>query len=306
LCLAECHSKNDQTKVGAVWRQPEGSSFMGTLHQFTYGAVTPILAYVLSFVGSLLGLVATSRARAATTRRQQARWLMLAAWSIGGTAVWVMHFVAMIGVSVPGTPILYDVPMTIASWLISVLVVGAGLFLVGYGRPSVAKLLVGGPITGLGVAAMHYTGTASLHIDGTFSYARSRVVASIVIAIVAATVALWFTMIANRPASIILASAIMGVAVVGMHYTGMSGMQPHVGNATANLRGVDPLLFLVPILIFVMSVAGALAYSLLAMPSKRDREFQARLPGHPDYAEMAPIIPSTSAFVPRRERTRRH
>jgi NO-binding membrane sensor protein with MHYT domain len=50
------------------------------------------------------------------------------------------------------------------------------------------------------------------------------VVESVAIAVVAATVALWLTLTVNRPLVIIAAALIMGVAVNGMHFTGMSAM----------------------------------------------------------------------------------
>ncbi len=68
---------------------------------FSYGWLTPGLAYFLSVLGSLLGLVCTVRARAMIDNARRARWLVLAAWAIGGTGIWVMHFMAMIGFSVP-------------------------------------------------------------------------------------------------------------------------------------------------------------------------------------------------------------
>jgi NO-binding membrane sensor protein with MHYT domain len=50
----------------------------------------------MSFLGSLLGLVLATRAREASGR-SRARWLALAAVSIGGTGIWLMHLMAMLG-----------------------------------------------------------------------------------------------------------------------------------------------------------------------------------------------------------------
>jgi NO-binding membrane sensor protein with MHYT domain len=271
---------------------------MATLHQFTYGVITPILAYALSFLGSLLGLVATSRARASRTRPQRARWLVLAAWAIGGTGIWVMHFMAMLGFSVSGSAVRFDVQMTIASWLTAILVVGAGLFIVGYGRPSVLKLIAGGPLTGLGVGAMHYTGMDAMHVSGSVGYDRQLVILSLVIAVVAATVALWFTLVVHKPAALVLAAAIMGVAVTGMHYTGMYAMRVHLHDAPTDLAGVDPMAFLVPILVFVILVAVALTYALLATPSKEDQEFEDTLTARVGSLPMPTSVPPTSSFIP--------
>src|SRR5262245_9519617 len=69
-----------------------------------YGWLTPTLAYLFSFLGCLLGLKATARARMLPASGQRARWLILAAGAIGGTGSWVMHFVAMIGFEISGSP----------------------------------------------------------------------------------------------------------------------------------------------------------------------------------------------------------
>ena len=47
-----------------------------------------------------------------------------------------MHFIAMLGFTISGQPVLYNLPLTIASLLISVAVVAIGLFIVGFSRPA--------------------------------------------------------------------------------------------------------------------------------------------------------------------------
>ncbi|HSA49093.1 MAG TPA: MHYT domain-containing protein, partial [Yinghuangia sp.] len=93
------------------------------MNHFTYGPVTPGLAFLMSCVGACLGLLCSSRAQA-TQGGARWRWLVLAALSLGGTGIWVMHFIAMLGFSMPGNKVRYDVPLTLASMCISVIVVG--------------------------------------------------------------------------------------------------------------------------------------------------------------------------------------
>ena len=92
----------------------------------------------------------------------RARWLTLAALAIGTTGIWVMHFIAMLGFAIPGEIIRYNVPFTILSMVIAVVVVGIGVFIVGFGRAGNGPLLLGGTIIGLGVASMHYLGMAAV------------------------------------------------------------------------------------------------------------------------------------------------
>src|SRR6266851_10354836 len=128
---------------------------MVSVHNFSYGLLTPALGYVMSSLGCFLGLRCTSRARA-YSGKTRARWLLLAAVSIATTGIWVMHFVAMLGFTIPDQSITYSVPVTILSMVIAVIVVGIGLLIVGFGSSRWRTLLLGGLIIGLGVASMHY------------------------------------------------------------------------------------------------------------------------------------------------------
>jgi len=287
---------------------------VGQVHHFTYGWITPAFAYAMSFLGSLLGLVSTARARATTDRRKRAWLLVLAAWAIGGTGIWVMHFMAMIGFSVTNSPLRYDVPITVASFLIAVVMVGIGLFIVGFGKPSAVKVLIGGPITGVSVAFMHYTGMAAMNINGHFDYDRNLVIASYAIAIVAATVALFFTIVVRGPVATGGAAVVMGLAVCSMHYTGMYAMRVQVSDTYADVAGVDVNWFLAPIVLFVLVVVMALVSAVMAVPSEREAAANARLQeqmstqpeqlkpsfGGPAPASRAARLTTAQTFAPRR------
>src|SRR5256714_15360213 len=131
-----------------------GGGSVVQVHNFSYGLLNPGLAYLTSCLGCFLGLQCTARARA-MQGAQRIRWLLLAAVSIGITGIWVMHFIAMLGFTIPGQAITYNVPATILSMLIAVSVVAVGLFIVGFGRDGDwRRLLLGGSIIGVGVAGM--------------------------------------------------------------------------------------------------------------------------------------------------------
>jgi NO-binding membrane sensor protein with MHYT domain len=244
---------------------------MAEIHHFEYGWITPTLSYALSVLGSLLGLTCAVRTRQATTPGRKAWWLILAAWAIGGTAIWTMHFMAMLGFGVVGSQIRYDVPITAASAVIAIVVVGIGLFITNLGKPNIFKILVGGIITGLGVAAMHYTGMYAMQINGEVRYDQRLVGASIAIAVVAASVALFLTVTVKGAAAIIGSALVMGVAVNGMHFTGMAAMSVHLREAPTVFDGARAATLLVPILLAVICVVVALIYAVLAAPTEEDR-----------------------------------
>ncbi|MDR8413428.1 hypothetical protein MTP10_32425 [Nonomuraea sp. 3-1Str] len=272
------------------------------IDQFSYGLLTPVLAYAMSSVGSLLGLLLASRARLIGGRESRF-WLAGAALAIGGTGIWTMHFIAMIGFAVEGTEIHYDVPLTAASALLAVAVVGAGLFLVFRGgeqgsRPIAggeqgshvaagdrqgSHLIAGGVLTGLGVAGMHYLGMTGMRLDGHISYDPVTVILSVAIAIAAATAALWFSLRVRGALRTGGAALVMGAAVSGMHYTGMYAMAVEVHSGGTTVGGTEPIDFLVPLVVGVSVVTVGLLLAVLLSPSEREvraeREFQDRMLG---------------------------
>jgi NO-binding membrane sensor protein with MHYT domain len=233
------------------------------LDQFSFGALTPVLSYGVSVLGCLFGLIATARARRILDGERKAWWLILAACSIGGTGIWSMHFIAMLGFSVKNqSPIQFDLGVTAASLITAIIVVAIGLFIVGYGRVSALKVIAAGIFTGVGVAGMHYSGMAAMQIPATVTYDPKLVAASVAVAIVAATVALWFTVTVKRGPAVTVAALIMGVAVNGMHFTGMYALR--VTNYVPRaIHGIDPGILLAPIVVFVIGVIFMLLVAML-------------------------------------------
>jgi len=195
----------------------------------------------------------------------------------------------MIGFSVPESQLRFDVPITVASFLIAVIVVGAGLFIVGWGKPSVLKVLFGGLVTGVSVAFMHYTGMAAMNINGAFNYDQRLYIASYAIAVVAATAALWFTLVVKGGVATFLAASIMGIAVSGMHYTGMAAIRVDIADEFHVVPGVPVNWFLAPILLFIVVVVIALASAVMAIPSAAELGAFPRQPaGRPAQGRPAP------------------
>jgi NO-binding membrane sensor protein with MHYT domain len=242
------------------------------VHHFTYGAFNPVAAYLLAFLGSFLGLLSTGRARTAHTRGRRNRWLIIAAFSIGGGAIWLMHFTAMLGFDVPDSPVRYSPTVTMFSLGIAIVTVGIGLMVVGHGKRSLAKTVVAGAITGVGVLAMHYSGMAGMHVAGDIHYRPTLVAASGIVAISAATLALWFTVSVQGWGPVTGASAIMGVAICGMHYLGMAAMEVRLHPLTPGaVSGLRPLVMIVPITL--ITAAAIVGVALSALQAMTEEEF---------------------------------
>jgi NO-binding membrane sensor protein with MHYT domain len=83
-------------------------------------------------------------------------------------------------------------------------------------------------------------------------YSTGLLAASVLIAIVAGTAALWAALRLGTLRHTLLASLIMGVAVSGMHYTGMAAMQLRAapgGGMAAMGGGASAEAFLLPLIL---------------------------------------------------------
>ena len=260
---------------------------MPVIDHFTFGIVTPLLAYAISCTGAATGLACTSRARAASGGTRAA-WLVFGAIALGGTGIWVMHFVAMLGFSASGVTIRYNIPETLLSAAIAIVVVGAGLFITELGKRKLPAMLIGGALAGAGVAAMHYMGMEAMEMSAEVVYNPVYVIASIVIAVVAATAALWCTVHIRGTLATIVATLVMGLAVTGMHYTGMAGVS--VINPINNVpAGASTMQLLVPLVMAVSVVTFLLILGIGLWPTEDElrtqAEFENRLKAHSEQGQ---------------------
>jgi NO-binding membrane sensor protein with MHYT domain len=251
---------------------------MGGTTELGYGWLTPVLSYAMAVLGSALGLRCMVRAVAADGRSRR-NWLVTGAAAIG-FGIWTMHFIAMLGFTVTGTEIRYDVPLTLLSLLVAIVFVGAGAFAVGYGRHRGQSLLLGGLTTGLGVAAMHYLGMYALRLHGTVGYRPTTVAVSVLIAVAAATAALWAGLNIRGPVAAGAAALVMGLAVSSMHYTGMYAVVITLQSGPAGqtpLPGATVMQFIFPLAVGLGS-ALFLTSAFVALSPTAQRPRQA-VPG---------------------------
>lgn len=166
------------------------------------------------------------------------RWLWLMAGSgVMGLGIWSMHFIAMLALSLP-LAVSYDPVITLASMLLAIVASALALYLVSGERMSRGHWLWGGLLMGSGIAAMHYVGMAAMQIQGSIVYQPLLFVVSIMVAIIASLASLWLAFSLRNlelpyHTSRKLASAVvMGLAMVGMHYTGMAATDFRVAAGT--------------------------------------------------------------------------
>jgi diguanylate cyclase (GGDEF)-like protein len=165
-------------------------------------------------------------ARIASARgRARVLWICGGAFSMG-VGIWSMHFIGMLAFRLP-IALAYDVTLTAASLVIGILSAGFALWLVSHARVPLPHILFGAVIMGLGTSAMHYTGMAAMRMQPGIDYDTTLFGLSLVIAVTASAVALGIAVRLRRHTPYVRlmragAAVIMGFAILGMHFTGMS------------------------------------------------------------------------------------
>jgi NO-binding membrane sensor protein with MHYT domain len=251
---------------------------MVTVHNFQYGPVTPVAAYLLSSLGAFLGLRCTTRARA-LDGAARASWLLLAAVGIGALGIWVMHFIAMLGFAIPGETIRYNVPVTLLSVVIAVAVVAAGLLIVGFGQHTWRNLTLAGTVTGLGVATVHFTAMGAMRMPAAMNYNVPLFGISALIGIALSITAFWAAMRLTRIWSTIGAALLIGTAVTVMHYTGMAAMRVSMPPAgmMMNTSGATVSGFLLPLICCITLMTFLLISIIGISPSAQEIKEEAEL-----------------------------
>ena len=245
---------------------PDGT-MPGTALHIHHDPGLVVLSVAVAILASFVALDLAGRIRE-TRGGPRVGWWLAGAVALGG-GIWSMHFIAMLAFQL-GTNVTYDVATTVLSLAIAIVVSGLGLFVVYGQRGTWPAILGGGILAGTGIAAMHYTGMAAMRMAARLSYEPLLVGLSVVIAIAAATAALWLTLRQQRLWLQIGGAIVMGAAISGMHFTGMAAARfaatEPLGPATAN--GLSNAYLAVAI-----GVTTALLLGLALIAAFMDRRF---------------------------------
>ena len=184
---------------------------------------------LLSFViASLAGFAAFESIEHTRYSRRPALWTFISGLVLG-LGIWSMHFTGMMA-WIPPFATYYSVNGTMLSMLTAVGASWLAMRLtVNYhaGAPQ-RNLLLGAVLVGSGVCGMHYLGMAAMHFEPPPVWSMPGVLLSYLIAVIASLGAMAmlqrsgaekFTLSRQTGASLVI-----GLAICGMHYTGMLAM----------------------------------------------------------------------------------
>ncbi|QJI29199.1 EAL domain-containing protein [Pseudomonas sp. ADAK18] len=233
------------------------------------GSYSPALVLISLFVAILASYTALDLTGRIATSRGRAVYLWMSGGALAmGVGVWSMHFIGMLAFRLP-INLGYDIGITFLSLLIAVLSSGFALWLVSQPRLPAWQLAFGALIMGGGISAMHYTGMAAMRMTPGIDYDPTLFGASLLIAVGASAAALWiaFNLRRNTPYVRLArggAAIIMGVAIVGMHYTGMAAARfadgSFCGAALDGLsgKGLDNLVLVTSLAVLIIALLTSL------------------------------------------------
>ena len=215
-----------------------------------HGAYDPWLVALSVLVASIAAFVALTMAERVATNTGGARRAWLAGGAVAlGCGIWSMHFTGMLAFHLK-IPISYDIITVVVSLLAGVGASGVALAIVSLPELPLGRWLAGGSLMGIGIAAMHYTGMAAMRMQAMIQWNVVIIIASVLIAVLVSLVAIWLVFHLRSPGDGSLdwrrpvAAVIMGLAIAGMHYTGMAaaGFTPmSMPVPTQDVIGADQL-----------------------------------------------------------------
>ena len=196
-------------------------AFLPSHHNLWAVAASLLLATLASYVA----LDLSRRVRHASGRPH------LLWWALGslamGTGIWSMHFVGMLGFSLP-ISLGFSGGLTLASWVAGVMASGVALWVASEADYGLRRIAIASLAMAVGICGMHYIGMAALDMAPPIVWHVPTVLVSLLIGLGASAAALViFKYLGNahstyRVAFQLLASVVMGIAICGMHYTGMA------------------------------------------------------------------------------------
>ena len=229
------------------------------------GSYSPTLVIISLCVAILASYTALDLTGRIATAKGRAVHLWTAGGAIAmGIGIWSMHFIGMLAFKLP-IDLGYDGAITLLSLLIGVLSSGFALWLVNQSKLPAWQLAFGALVMGAGISAMHYTGMAAMRMQPGIDYDPALFGASLMIAVAASGAALWiaFHLRQHTPYVRLIrggAAVIMGIAIVGMHYTGMAAARFADGSFCGaavnglNGKGLDNLVLITTLAVLCIAL----------------------------------------------------
>ncbi|MFC0446610.1 MHYT domain-containing protein [Rhodococcus jostii] len=253
------------------------------LQHFSMGTWIVALAAVTAFIGVFVGIASARKAVTAPNPRQRYLWLAWGALSIGGIGAWLPHYIAMVGFEVYGSVVRYDVLWIVISFVVPVAAAAVALLIISppptkHRMPSstveMGRLAGGAVLLGVGFAGMHLAIVSSLEIQGSVGFDPLFTAAAAVIGLLVGAGIMWSISALESRTLRLIASVVVAVGLVAMHYTGVFGLSVTVDPTMARPDGLEVFSILFPVFVLGMLVVTIPITALLMAPDRVAAELE--------------------------------
>jgi signal transduction histidine kinase/DNA-binding response OmpR family regulator len=249
----------------------------------SYNGILVALSVVIAIMASFTALDLAGRVQAAKLNVRP-MWIGGGALSMG-MGIWSMHFVGMLAFQMP-ISVEYNLPLVALSVIVAIGASALALWTVARTEIGYRDRLLAALAMGIAIAGMHYIGMASMELNAKITWNWLLWWLSIAIAVVASYVALSLFRRLSRDESRRTrrlrapAALVMGIAIAGMHYTGMAaarfmtepGIAEH-GSRTVPATMIAAVVAIASIIGIGISLTAGMLDRLL---QSRSREFELR------------------------------
>ena len=237
-----------------------------------YNLPLVLLSLIVAIFASFMAFNVAGQA--AVTEEKSRKNILLGTGSLAlGGGIWSMHFLGMTAFDLC-LPVDYNVSITALSALPGIAAAWVALNLLIRSKITVHEIVIGGILVGAGIGTMHYSGMAAMEMAPLLRYDLPIFLLSIVVAVALAMLSLWikFGITAATKSKdllgkhVVLASVVMGLAIAGMHYTGMAAARFVLppGLETSNQTSEVAAVLAISIAIFTVTlIAIVLGITLL-------------------------------------------
>ncbi|WP_416563644.1 MHYT domain-containing protein [Nocardia testacea] len=238
-----------------------------TADLFTMGYWLTLLTFGVSAVGMFVGLACAVNGRRSVRFRPV--WVAAAAVSIGGIGVWLASTVSMLGISIPGRILRYDISDLTLSLVFAVGAVFLGLLLAGR-EFEVKRMANAAAGLGLGFGIMLWLQLTSIDIQGSVSLNVGLFVVAIVVVVTASSLCVFLFQRFRFPAARIGSIAMFGAGVAAVYFTGVAALEFRFDPDAEPAQGMELFGYAFPMFVIGLLALAVPITAVLVAPERPD------------------------------------
>ncbi|MGB1076971.1 MAG: CHASE domain-containing protein [Bdellovibrionales bacterium] len=181
-----------------------------------------LLSVIVSVIGAFTSLTVIKKMFTCKSSSEATRYHILSVICLSVT-IWSMHFIGMLAYDMDMVHT-YSIPITMLSMVAAAVVSFGFVYIVRFFKLRFIIQFFAALFLGGAVCVMHYSGMLAMKMDADILYKPDLWLLSIGIAVVASFVGINIIYKLKEQATLLrlcLSSLVIGVAICGMHYTGM-------------------------------------------------------------------------------------